>query len=239
MAQPHIDPPPGTLTVQRTRLPAVFRFSTVKLLIALILSICSAPFLDEYKHGPVITSLLLTAVLITATLAMGNRRWTLLIATLLVIPALAARWSNHLMPQLVPPEIFSAIGILFVAFVVANVFIFILRAPEVGTDVLCAAISGYLLLGLLWALAYTLVARVNPNAFAFAARGAAMPGKMQGFTATYFSYITLSSVGYGDIVPVSPIARMFSMMEAMTGTFYVAILIARLVAMHSPRKHSK
>jgi hypothetical protein len=143
------------------------------------------------------------------------------------------------MPNLVPPEIFSAIGILFVAFVVANVFIFILRAPEVGSDVLCAAISGYLLLGLLWALAYTLVGRIDSGAFAFAVRGIASPGKMQGFTATYFSYITLSSVGYGDIVPVSPTARMLAMMEAMSGTFYVAILIARLVAMHSSRKRTE
>jgi hypothetical protein len=56
---------------------------------------------------------------------------------------------------------------------------------------------------------------------------------MDGFRAFYFSFITLSTVGYGDITPVSGAARMLSSMEAMTGTLYVAIIIARLVALYS------
>ncbi|MEO8429729.1 MAG: potassium channel family protein [Verrucomicrobiota bacterium] len=58
---------------------------------------------------------------------------------------------------------------------------------------------------------------------------------MKGFTGLYFSFITLSTVGYGDIVPISGMARMLAMMEAMAGTFYVAILISRLVAVYSSR----
>jgi hypothetical protein len=214
----------------------LFRFSPVKLLIALVLYICSAPVVDELHHGPIISSLLMTAVLITATLTMGSRRWTLLVAVVLVIPALAARWAFHIRPDLVPTEVFSVAGILFVGFVTANILYFILHVPEVGSDVLCAGISGYLLLGVLWAFAYTLVFKLSPDAFEFTARTSSAH-EMQGFTADYFSYITLCSVGYGDIVPVSPVARMLAMVEAMTGTFYVAVMIARLVALHSSRKH--
>jgi hypothetical protein len=219
-----------------SRWAAAFRFSAVKMLIALVLFICSAPFVDPYRSGRIISSLFMTGVLITATLAMGSRRWTLVVATFLVIPALIARWSNHLRPDLVPPEVFSAVGILFDGFVVVNIFYFVLHAPEVNSEVLCAGISGYLLLGILWSFAYTLVWRVSPNAFAFDIKTAS-PHVMDGFTSTYFSYITLSSVGYGDIVPVSPVARMLAMMEAMTGTFYVAVMIARQVALYSSRKH--
>ncbi len=214
---------------------ALIRLSPVKMLVALVLYIVSAPFVDQVRHGPVISSLFMTGVLITATLAMGSRKWTLLVALFLVIPALAARWAAHLRPDLVPPEVFSTAGILFVGFVAANIVYFILHAPEVSSDVLCAGISGYLLLGLLWAFAYTLVFKLSPDAFEFTARTSASH-VMQGFTATYFSYITLCSVGYGDIVPVSPPARMLAMMEAMTGTFYVAVMIARLVALHSSRR---
>ena len=57
--------------------------------------------------------------------------------------------------------------------------------------------------------------------------------RMKGFTAHYFSFITLCTVGYGDIAPVSSAARMLAAMEAMTGTIYMAVLIARLVSMHS------
>ena len=56
---------------------------------------------------------------------------------------------------------------------------------------------------------------------------------MNGFNGFYFSFITLSTVGYGDITPVSKVARMLAAMEAMTGLFYVAILIARLVSLYS------
>jgi voltage-gated potassium channel Kch len=88
------------------------------------------------------------------------------------------------------------------------------------------------MLGLLWAVAYILTARLLPDAFAFTT-GPAGSQSMKGFTAIYYSFITLTTVGYGDIVPVSGVARMLAMMEAMTGTFYVALLISRLVAVYS------
>jgi voltage-gated potassium channel Kch len=56
---------------------------------------------------------------------------------------------------------------------------------------------------------------------------------MSGFTAIYFSFITLTTVGYGDIVPVSTVARMLTSTEAMTGTLFMAVLIARLVSLYS------
>jgi hypothetical protein len=56
---------------------------------------------------------------------------------------------------------------------------------------------------------------------------------MKGITALYFSYISLTTVGYGDITPVSNVARMLSAAEAMTGTLFMAVLISRLVSMYS------
>ena len=62
---------------------------------------------------------------------------------------------------------------------------------------------------------------------------------MNGFTGLYFSFITLSTVGYGDIIPVSQMARMLAIVEAMFGTFYVALLIARLVSLYSFKSPSE
>jgi voltage-gated potassium channel Kch len=86
------------------------------------------------------------------------------------------------------------------------------------------------MLGLLWSLAYRLVDTLTPGAFAF---NATHEQSMADFSAFYFSFVTLTTVGYGDITPVSSVARMLAVMESMTGTLYVAVLIARLVALYS------
>jgi hypothetical protein len=207
------------------------RFSAVELLIALALLFVSFPFVEEVKGGDIIVSILLSLVLISAVLAVSNRRITLVVAVLLATPAIAGRWINHFRPDLVPPAVFLASGLVLVAFVVINLLRFVLRAPSVNGEVLCASISAYLMLGLIWTMAYWLVAKVTPNAFAFNT-GTGTRESMDGFNAFYFSFITLSTVGYGDITPVSRIARWLAAMEAMTGMLYVAVLIARLVALY-------
>ena len=116
-----------------------------------------------------------------------------------------------------------------------NLLRFVLRASSVDSEVLCASISAYLTLGLIWTMAYWLVEQLTPGAFAFnTATGT--KETMEGFNAFYFSFITLSTVGYGDITPVSKVARMLAATEAMTGLLYVAVLIARLVALYSAPK---
>jgi hypothetical protein len=211
------------------------RFSTVELLIALALLFVSFPFVEEVKGGDIIVSILLSLVLISAVLAVSNRRITLVVAVLLAIPAIAGRWINHFRPDLAPAAVFLVAGLVLVAFVVMNLLRFVLRAPSVNVEVLCASISAYLMIGLIWTMAYWLVAKVTPNAFAFnTATGT--KESMEGFNAFYFSFITLSTVGYGDITPVSRIARWLAATEAMTGLLYVTVLIARLVGLYSSPK---
>src|SRR6266566_2944043 len=138
-------------------------------------------------------------------------------------------------------QLLIALGLFFVAapFIVANLLRFVLRAPSVSVEVLCASISAYLMLGLMWTMAYWLVDQLTPGG-AFSFNTNAGTRSMNGFTGFYFSFITLSTVGYGDITPVSKVARMLAAMEAMTGLLYVAILIARLVSLYSapgPAEH--
>jgi len=211
------------------------RFSMVQLLIALALLIFFVPFVEEIKGGDLIVSALLSLVLLAGVLAVASRRRTLIIALLLAIPAVAGRWINHFHPHLVHPAPFLVAGIGLVAFVVVNLLRFVLRAPSVDVEVLCASISAYLMLGLIWTMAYWLVAQLTPGAFAFNTTTGTKE-TMEGFNAFYFSFVTLSIVGYGDITPVSKVARMLAATEAMTGLLYVAVLIARLVGLYSTPK---
>ncbi len=215
------------------------RLSAVELLIALGLLFFFLPFVEEIKGGDIIVSILLSLVLISAVLAVANRRRTFVVAVLLAIPAVVGRWINHFRPDLLPPAIFLVAGLVLVAFVVANLLRFILRAPSVNAEVLCASISAYLMLGLMWTMAYWLVDQLTPGG-AFSFNTNAGPRSINGFNAFYFSFVTLSTVGYGDITPVSRIARWLAAMEAMTGLLYVAVLIARLVSLYSapgPTEH--
>ena len=211
------------------------RFSTVQLLIALALFFICAPFVEEIKGSKLIFSVLLSLVLLSAIQAVSDRKYVLVIAIVLAIPAIAGRLMNDFWPDLVPPSVFLTASIALIAFVVAYLLRFILRAPSVNTEVLCASISAYVMLGLMWALAYWLVDRLTPGG-AFSFNTPTKTRSINGLNGFYFSFITLSTVGYGDITPASPFARWLATMEAMTGSLYVAVLIARLVALYSGSK---
>jgi hypothetical protein len=221
--------------VKSLRIPRFGRFSTVQLLIALALFFIWAPFVEEIEGGELIVSALFSLVLLAGVVAVADSKRVLVIAIVLAIPAIAGRWMNHFRPDLVPPHVFLTAGLILIAFVVANLLRFVLRAPSVNADVLCASISAYLMLGLMWTLAYWLVDQLTPGG-AFSFNTNAGTRSINGFTGFYFSFITLSTVGYGDITPVSRIARWLAAMEAMTGLLYVAVLIARLVALYSSPK---
>lgn len=174
----------------------------------------------------------MTLVLFSAVLAIGERRRTFIWSSVLVIPALAGKWVNYFRPDLAPPEIFLGAAVLFTGYVVLRLFGYIFRAPRVNSEILCATAANYLMLGLLWTFGYSLVAGVNPDAFVVNC-GSSAGHVMKGANSMYFSFATLCTVGYGDIVPVSNLARMLAVLEAIVGMFYMTMLVARLVALYS------
>jgi hypothetical protein len=214
------------------------RFSTVQLLVALVVLLISAPFVEDLKGGGLILSVLFSMVLLAGVVAVADRKRTFAIAILLAVPAITARWLNYFRPELVHAAVFLFCALLLLAFVIGHLLHFVLHAPVVTAEVLCASLAAYLMLGLMWTVAYWLVDQLTPGG-AFAVNTQRTEHAMNGFTGFYFSFITLSTVGYGDITPVSQAARLLAAMEAMTGLLYVAVLIARLVSLYSSAKHNQ
>ena len=99
------------------------------------------------------------------------------------------------------------------------------------------AVAVYLLLGLIWFQAYYVIALFAPEAFSI--QGSLAPGDLESIKPPllYFSFITLTTLGYGDIVAVHPMARMLVIAEAMIGQLFPAVLLARLVSLHAQKKH--
>jgi hypothetical protein len=208
------------------------RHLAAQFLIALVLAFITSPFTEAMHDGDLVEAVRLTLILVSGLAAVGGRKRMLAVGLVLAIPALAGKWLSHWRPEQVPDAVFLVPAALFVMLLLGQLLRFVLYAPRVNSEVLCAGVAGYLLLGMLWALAYVFVANLSVDAFAFTA-GPPSGHVMKGFTAIYFSFITLCTVGYGDIVPAIGATRMLTMLEAIAGTFYMAVLIARLVSLHS------
>ena len=101
-----------------------------------------------------------------------------------------------------------------------------LRSGPITHHRIQGAVAAYVLLGVIWAYAYSLIAILRPGAFSGAISPADGPRAW-----LYFSFVTLTTVGYGDVLPVHPTARSLAVLEAVTGPLYLAILISRLVSL--------
>ena len=102
----------------------------------------------------------------------------------------------------------------------------VLFTGTIDGNKIVGAICIYLLLGLIWAILYLFIAEMSPGAF----NGVDQAPWLDNFaTAIYFSFVTITTLGYGDISPVLPLARFLVFMEAVVGVFYMAILVASLI----------
>lgn len=121
---------------------------------------------------------------------------------------------------------------MFLVFTLATLFRAVVSTREITMDTIYGAISVYLLIGLAWAVAYRLLSTVQPDAFAAVVKGNVSP-RVSWPDCLFFSFVTLTSTGYGDIVPMTAHARSLAMLESVSGTMYMAVLVARLVGVYA------
>lgn len=208
----------------------LYRHSVAWFLGALVGLFVAAPFIETLPNGRFVSSAAVSVTMVAAILAVGGRRASLLLAAILAFPVMVGWWLEHHRAEGFAFQWFIVAFLLFLTFVIGQFFRFILRAPQVNSEVLCAGISIYLLLALWWTGAYTLTARMVPGSFGGLPTSSP---NLEGFEALYFSLVTLTTVGFGDITPLSRPARMLAMVEALTGTLYMAVLVSRLVSLHT------
>lgn len=124
--------------------------------------------------------------------------------------------------------------ILFLCYIISQGLRYLFTVRTVTMDTVAASLCVYILLGLLWSSLYMLTEVVVPGSFAFAHAEDVRPGRFGdpgSGAALYYSLVTLSTLGYGDVVPTSPSARLFAAIEAIIGQAYLAVLVARLVGL--------
>jgi hypothetical protein len=176
------------------------------------------------RHLTVYVDVAYSLLLISGVSIGWSRSWLFYLAAAVGVAGLVVRWLAWWYPPILgfrEPTTLAAI-LLLILMLLVRVF----RKGPVSGSRLQGAIAAYLLMGLGWAHAYVIFAQNHPQSFV---SSDATPPTVAGWT--YFSFITLTTVGYGDIIPKAPVARMLAVAEALAGQLYLAVLVARLVAL--------
>src|SRR5947209_11750574 len=178
----------------------------------------------------------LTALLLVAAiLSLCFERQQRLFALLLGAPTVLLSLGGRALPGQASAPVLLAGHVCEVLFLLgASVLIVksLFSAPTLTFDSILGAVCGYLFLGLAWAVLYALIEGFRPGSFQISPKlvtGGAVARPLPQVL-TYFSFVTLTTVGYGDISPVSPATRTLAWVEAITGQFYLAVIVAGLVS---------
>ncbi len=205
-----------------------YRAKCYCLLVSLFLLILLSPLFEGWDAGHLAVDALFCLVLLATVNVAGANRYVQIVAWVLAAVAIMLIWGKELHPSAPSPV---AGMMLFVVLNVVTIFMMLRRivlAETVTFEVINAGVGLYLLIGVTWALTYFLVDSIDPNAFKVLTANPEI-----GWTDfLYFSFATLTTLGYGDISPDAPSVRIWAVMEAVTGVFYLAILIARLVSLY-------
>ncbi|NOX53624.1 MAG: two pore domain potassium channel family protein [Planctomycetes bacterium] len=218
------------------------------LLAALLFALLVAPILEQAFGGHIMIYAGGTAVLIVGAFVNIARRWLFISSTVLAVLAVSTLWSTLVLDY---PVLFVASCVLEAAFygIIAVVLLTrILQKFVASLDSVFGALCVYLLLGLAWAQLYWATARMEAASFSGGGQAVMSPiGRVQADEATdgvrtaadrpvppfsrmvYFSFVTMSTLGYGDIAPKTPIAQTLAWMQSVLGQFYLAVLVAWLV----------
>jgi hypothetical protein len=208
------------------------------MLVFLVIAIFIALPLETLQIvSPTLVGAVMTLLLVSGVIAMAGRGLTTVVVGVIAVASLAARWITVFHPGRTVAIWDLSLAILamglFTAFVLQQIF----RAGPITADRIRGSILAYLLLGIVWCLAYQLVNVFVPDAFRFPESQIPVYGRLNHHL-VYFSFITLTTVGYGDITPVYPVARTLATAEGLIGQLYPAILIARLVSLELSQRQS-
>jgi hypothetical protein len=196
-------------------------------LMLLVLTAFVLPSMGFGKEDSRLYSNCAFTVLLLSGIAIAWGQWKLFIVSALVGGgALAVRWSAWGLGT-ARAELWNDWWTMAAITLIAVVLLTQIFRPGRVTHVrIQGAIAVYLLFGIAWAHAYRITAILHPGSFGFQAGELATVADW-----IYYSFVTLTTVGYGDIVPTAQISRTLAVAEALIGQLYLAVMIARLVAM--------
>ena len=206
------------------------------LLISVILVAFIIPVLPVSMHK--ITFNIGYTIIYFAALFSLKKRGKRIIALFVIVTLL--EWITAILNLELINDISKGFNVLFFLVIVIALIHQIASAKEVLVEVILGSIAGYLLLGIIFSMFIMVIARNVPEAYSIQLNSTDVPSKIvDASPPLYYSYVTLSSLGYGDIVPLKPISRSLSTLMTVIGQLYIAIIVAMLVGKFAAQQSSK
>ena len=203
------------------------------ILISLIMGLfVLVPILNQFIAVRIVLDLFLTAIAISMVYAISSKKRHVVVGLFLAIVLLASVWFQYFHQDKTVAAIGMIAGVFFIAVIIRSLLGFMFKSEEVTKEVIYAAILLYLLAALMWAFAYTFIELLDPASFNIAYR----PGRGNLLVFQYYSFVTITTLGYGDITPGTEVAKTFSALEAVVGQLYLVIVVAWLVGMRVAKK---
>lgn len=201
-------------------------FITVALTIFTFLVV---PLAEGGLLGRFILDVFLATLMVSGALKVGTNRVTTTLAIVVLLVALIAVWVSLIFSTPFLQRLSSILAVIALLLYFRIVLLVMFRQGPVTWSRIQGGVSAYLLLGLAWSRAYQLTEQLHSGSFRFVSR----PDNVEQLTAklVYFSFGTLTTVGFGDVLPVYPFARSLAIAEALVGQLFPAILIGALVSM--------
>ncbi len=224
------------MTIADTGRNLLFRHRFAVLFILLFCTILIPPY---FEHAPWIGTfwrILFTLVLLWALYTIAGRGNVVLLAVLILIPTLASTWMAEPGQEDYVLYVDNITNIIYFGLICVFLGKYILTNRRVTLEVIFAAMCLYMILAVLWAAIYTNIELYYDGVFTFgglSADEAGIPREQLFQEFIYFSFVTLSTLGYGDVIPVSLVGQNWCAMEAMVGQFFIAVVIARLVSVYT------
>lgn len=199
-------------------------------LLLLFVGIFIAPFLDSLP-ARLLMGVLFSLLILAGFISLSAHHALRYPAGAVACLAIVLRWLMHLLPTPTTLRWGTFASLVFLLLLTLTILYRVFGdSGPVTAHKIRGAVAVYLLFGITWSTLYGLLDQVLPNAFSLPAPGGEYGAGRQG-TLTYFSFITLTTVGYGDLTPTHDVSRMFAVLEALTGQLYPATLLARLVSL--------
>jgi voltage-gated potassium channel Kch len=200
------------------------------LLLTLLAFLVLSPFLEGYPVGDLILIFSLYILLVASIVELSAERRLMFYCVPLVVASMAAILIAYFSPSLLFKAINFALLAVFFGIVSVGLFLYLGRTGSITSGRIYASVSLYLILAMFWFAVYNFINVLRPHSFLETALGNSAIEHIPRATLLYFSLVTLTTLGYGDIVPISPVARISAALESATGVLYIAITVARLVS---------